>query len=71
MAGEDGRYGEEMAAGRSLLRAAEACEGFSGRMLRKLPFLAHAGTLCQTTNMAPIMSMHAPWPGCYSIPLSR
>ena len=43
MAGEDGRSEGEMAAGRSLLRAAEACEGFSGRMLRKLPFLAHAG----------------------------
>ena len=43
MAGEDGRDEGKMAAGRSLLRAAEACEGFSGRMLRKLPFLAHAG----------------------------
>ena len=43
MAGEDGRSEGEMAAGRSLLCAAEACEGFSGRMLRKLPFLAHAG----------------------------
>ena len=27
----------------ALLSAAQACEGFSGRMLRKLPFLAHAG----------------------------
>ena len=26
----------------ALLEAARACEGFSGRMLRKLPFLAHA-----------------------------
>ena len=36
----------EMAASRSLMDAARACEGFSGRMLRKLPFLAHAGDSC-------------------------
>ena len=60
MAGEDSRSEGEMAAGRSLLRAAEACEGFSGRMLRKLPFLAHAGFIfgqasshdpCQCSSM--------------------
>ncbi|KAF3630387.1 hypothetical protein FXO37_28496, partial [Capsicum annuum] len=28
--------------GQQLLEAAEACEGMSGRSLRKLPFLAHA-----------------------------
>ncbi|XP_060196332.1 pachytene checkpoint protein 2 homolog isoform X2 [Lycium barbarum] len=28
--------------GKQLLEAAEACEGMSGRSLRKLPFLAHA-----------------------------
>lgn len=32
-------------AARLLLQAAQACEGFSGRILRKLPFLAHAGHL--------------------------
>ena len=50
MAGEDYRYEGEMATGRSLLHAAEACDGFSGRTLRKLPFLAHAGSLCQITR---------------------
>ena len=28
----------------ALLAAVQACEGFSGRMLRKLPFLAHASS---------------------------
>ena len=33
-------------AGLALRAAAAACEGFSGRMLRKLPFLAHAASSC-------------------------
>lgn len=47
----------EMAASRSLLDAAQACEGFSGRMLRKLPFLAHAGgrALCPINLTASMM----------------
>ena len=63
MTGEDGRYEGEMAVCRSLLRAAEACEGFSGRMLRKLPFLAHAGIpSVRSAVMTPVKSssMHAP-----------
>ena len=39
-----------LATSRSLLDAARACEGFSGRMLRKLPFLAHAGESCLMTD---------------------
>ena len=38
---EDPRQDRASASG-ALLAAAAACEGFSGRMLRKLPFLAHA-----------------------------
>lgn len=33
-------------AGLALRAAAAACKGFSGRMLRKLPFLAHAASTC-------------------------
>lgn len=33
---------EQQAASTALAEAATACAGFSGRMLRKLPFLAHA-----------------------------
>ena len=38
---EDPRQ-DRQSASAALLAAATACEGFSGRMLRKLPFLAHA-----------------------------
>ncbi|KAK6924780.1 ATPase, AAA-type, core [Dillenia turbinata] len=37
---------------RQLLEAAEACEGLSGRSLRKLPFLAHAA-LCNPYGCTP------------------
>ena len=59
----------ESKAGRSLLHA-EACEGFSGRTLCKLTFLAHAGSPCQPTTHDPCqcLSMHAPWPGYCGIP---
>eukprot|EP00798_Chlamydomonas_sp_ICE-L_P005534 gene5534-4168_t len=36
------------AASQLLLNAATACEGFSGRSLRRLPFLAHAGSSMPT-----------------------
>lgn len=35
-------YKDSLSLSRTLLEAAEACEGLSGRALRKLPFLAHA-----------------------------
>ncbi|XP_020580121.1 pachytene checkpoint protein 2 homolog [Phalaenopsis equestris] len=41
-ASEMGEPGESLLLFRRLLEAAEACQGLSGRALRKLPFLAHA-----------------------------
>jgi hypothetical protein len=46
---------DTVSASTALLAAAQACKGFSGRMLRKLPFLAHASS-CG--------GMHAPRPSC-------
>jgi hypothetical protein len=41
-AAADGELAALRALGRALRRAAAEAEGFSGRALRKLPFLAHA-----------------------------
>lgn len=43
--------------GKQLLEAAEACEGMSGRSLRKLPFLAHAA-LASPYNCEPGKFLH-------------
>ncbi len=42
--GEGSEAAASMEAGLALRAAAAACEGFSGRLLRKLPFLAHAAS---------------------------
>ncbi|KAK3260123.1 hypothetical protein CYMTET_30904, partial [Cymbomonas tetramitiformis] len=41
---------DEMVLGQMLLATAELCEGFSGRFLRKLPFLAHTHLELQTCS---------------------
>lgn len=49
--------------GKQLLEAAEACEGMSGRSLRKLPFLAHAALAnpysCEPGNFLHVMMQTA------------
>ena len=52
---EEDTDGHRLGPSRALLAAAQACEGFSGRMLRKLPFLAHASSCA---------GLHAVRPSC-------
>ena len=48
--GEDGRMEADLSLEQDLWDACEACEGMSGRMLRKLPFLTHASGLAASRS---------------------